>query len=201
VLALWKGSLPALLISVPYSTVLFASYDLLRPKLPGTHIDAPLALKIFAAGSGSGVFLTLFHTPLEMWKVRLQTAYSPAANTARGAIAVGGAEVPTVLSQMMQARVRHGMQSLFRGSSMLLLRNIPGNGIFFLAFEGFGALFERHQNWGMDPIAARLCVGGLSLSPPSRLGRALGVPPLETLTMCMCGRAHRGCLSVFALPL
>jgi hypothetical protein len=172
VLALWKGSLPALLISVPYSTVLFASYDLLRPTILGTNIDAELALKIFAAGSGSGVFLTIFHTPLEMWKVRLQTAYSPAATAARGAIAGGGADVPTVLSHMMQARARHGTHSLFRGSSMLLLRNIPGNGIFFLAFEGFGSLFERHQNWGLDPFVARLCVGGLSLSRAREVGQS-----------------------------
>ena len=82
--ALWKGSLPALLISVPYSTVLFASYDALRPTIPDASIiDAPLACRIFAAGAGSGVLLTLFHTPLELWKVRLQTTYSPAAATAQ----------------------------------------------------------------------------------------------------------------------
>ena len=54
--------------------VLFASYDALRPNVPDGRIDAEHAIKIFAAGAGSGVLLTAFHSPLEMWKVRLQTS-------------------------------------------------------------------------------------------------------------------------------
>ena len=164
VLALWKGSLPAFLISLPYSTVLFASYHLLRPAVQPGRIDAEVACKIFASGAASGVLLTIFHGPLEMWKVRLQTSYLPAAEHAfrgRGGMHAGKGS-PSVLQQLMEARAKHGVQSLFRGSSMLVLRNVPGNGIFFSAFEGFGALFEQNRRkWGLDPFMAQLCVGGV----------------------------------------
>ena len=158
-MALWKGSLPAFLISLPYSTVLFASYHVLRPAVSPGHIDALTAAKIFGAGCSSGVLLTLFHGPLEVWKVRLQTTYTPGAASGGSARLTGRGE-PTIAHELMDARARHGVQSLFRGSSMLLIRNVPGNGIFFSAFEGLGAMFRRNRNWGLDPFTAQLCVGG-----------------------------------------
>ena len=129
--------------------VLFASYDALRPNVPDGHIDAEHAIKIFAAGAGSGVLLTAFHSPLEMWKVRLQTSYtaadaarptgagSPAAAAAAAAASTAQGQKQSVLGQLAAAaQQRGGVRLLFRGSSMLLLRNIPGNGVFFSAFEG-----------------------------------------------------------------
>lgn len=141
-LALWKGSLPAFLISLPYSTVLFASYHALRPAVQPGHMDAEMTCKIFASGAASGVILphprarlslsplllpppslltnpitpiqvvlTVFHGPLEMWKVRLQTTYLPVAEQAARS---GGGGGRSVLHQLMEARARDGVRSLFR---------------------------------------------------------------------------------------
>ena len=168
--------------------VLFASYDALRPNVPDGHIDAEHAIKIFAAGAGSGVLLTAFHSPLEMWKVRLQTSYtaadaarptgagSPAAAAAAAAASTAQGQKQSVLGQLAAAaQQRGGVRLLFRGSSMLLLRNIPGNGVFFSAFEGVRGRVHagvwRHRPSDVVCVCvcvcvcarARTCAHGLSL--------------------------------------
>ena len=65
------------------------------------------------------------------YQVRLQTSYTAAAASA------AQRQKKSVLGQLAAAaQQRGGVRLLFRGSSMLLLRNIPGNGVFFSAFEG-----------------------------------------------------------------
>ena len=116
-LALWKGLTPQILISLPSSTLLFGTYQALRPDRP--HAAAASAewrifyAGVFGAGFGSGVALTVLQNPLEVWRTQLQTTYSdgqrrPPPTTARSA---------------------------WRGISLTAVRNLPGNGLFFLLHE------------------------------------------------------------------
>jgi len=72
--ALWKGFIPQLLTSSPYSMIMFSVYQLLKP-VPSSsggsewgHIGG-----CFLAGSTSGIAVTFLHNPMEVWRVRVQT--------------------------------------------------------------------------------------------------------------------------------
>ena len=78
--ALYKGFVPQLLISMPYSLLMFGTYEQLRPR--NCVVDLGYFSKVFMAGVGSGVLLTLFQNPLDVWRTRLQTAGTGVSGTA-----------------------------------------------------------------------------------------------------------------------
>ena len=147
-LALWKGITPQVLISLPSSTLLFGTYQALRPLRPqATGQDSAewrtFYSGVFSAGFGSGVALTALQNPLEVWRTQLQTAYGdgspppPPPTTARNA---------------------------WRGVSMTAVRNMPGNGIFFLVHETLDVSVRERisdANSGLvSPAIARMLCGG-----------------------------------------
>ena len=145
VLALWKGLTPQLLISLPSSTVIFGTYQALQPQRP--HGSAASAewrnfyKGVFVAGFGSGVALMAFQNPLDVWRTRLQTTYGdgpppPPPTTARSA---------------------------WRGVTLSAVKNMPGNGVFFLVHESLDIhVRERLSGDGavMSPAIARMLCGG-----------------------------------------
>ena len=144
VLALWKGLTPQVLISLPSSTLLFGTYMQLRPERP--HATATGAERrafywgVFAAGFGSGVALTALQNPLDVWRTRLQTSYGDGA----------AAPPPTA---------RHA----WRGVSLTAVRNLPGNGVFFLVHEGLDANVRGRLSGDgglVSPAVARMLCGG-----------------------------------------
>jgi len=96
---------------------------------------------VFGAGFGSGVALTALQNPLDVWRTQLQTTYersSPPPVTARNA---------------------------WRGVSLTAVRNMPGNGIFFLVHEALDVnVRERISCDGglVSPAIARMLCGGLT---------------------------------------
>ena len=146
VLALWKGLTPQFLISLPSSTLLFGTYQNLRPERPRTAAAATewrsFYAGVFGAGFGSGVALTVFQNPLDVWRTRLQTTYS------------GEAPPPPASAKVAM-----------RGVSMTAVRNLPGNGVFFLVHEGLDLhVRERVSGDGgsVSSDVARMLCGGLT---------------------------------------
>ena len=151
--ALWKGFLPQLLLSSPYSMIMFGVYDLLKPK-PMQQSAAGNAAGSFFAGAASGVAVTAVHNPLELWRVRVQTHL--AAKDAVG-------------KRRTNRSVLRGLQKnpwqLGRGASMTLLENVVGNGVFFSSNETL-----RRQLFGVGPsneattlrLSEEAFVGGLT---------------------------------------
>ena len=115
--ALWKGFLPQLLVSTPYSVVMFGVYEGLKPQLNTQDgADNYIALCVLA-GAASGVAVTAIHNPLELWRVRVQTHLADAP---------GGRTNTGVLRGLLLRPWQLG-----RGGSMTLLENVVGNGVFF----------------------------------------------------------------------
>ena len=147
-LALWKGLTPQVLISLPSSTLLFGTYQSLRPERPSTQSMAAAGaerrrfyLGVFGAGFGSGVALTAFQNPLDVWRTRLQTTY-------------GDAPPPPPATSW---------RSAWRGVSLTAVRNLPGNGLFFFLHEWLDAnVREKISGDGgvMSPALARMLCGG-----------------------------------------
>ena len=146
-LALWKGLTPQVLISLPSSTLLFGTYQSLRPERPSTQSMAAAGaerrrfyLGVFGAGFGSGVALTAFQNPLDVWRTRLQTTY-------------GDAPPPPAT----------GWRSAWRGVSLTAVRNLPGNGLFFFLHEWLDANVREKisgEDGVMSPALARMLCGG-----------------------------------------
>jgi len=80
VLTLWKGFMPTLLASVPYSIGLFGTFSYLRPPRPTAQsLDDSLMrtkhlLGVFGAGFVSGTVLTVLQNPFDVWRTRIQAS-------------------------------------------------------------------------------------------------------------------------------
>ena len=120
ILALWKGGVPQVLLSVPYASIMFTTYQWLKPASPplGSHVTEDYYNGVFAAGCACGVPLTLLQNPLDVWRTRLQTSYNP------------GVRGSAVLRGLYADR-----KALLRGTSITFIRNTLGNGFFFCCYE------------------------------------------------------------------
>ena len=147
-MALWRGWLPQLLISLPYSTIMFGTYARLKPAPPEAGVDARYFGSVFVAGVGSGVLLTALQNPLDVWRTRLQTFNA----------GVSGAAAPVAGASAL------GKGQAFRGLSMTAFRNMPGNGVFFLTNEALRAESKRRPGLRekFSPATLELLIGGLT---------------------------------------
>ena len=144
VLALWKGLTPQILISLPSSTLLFGTYQALRPPRPHAAASADewraFYTGVFGSGFGSGVALTALQNPLDVWRTRLQTTYGD-----------GSPPPPTIA------------RNAWRGVSLTAVRNLPGNGVFFLVHESLDVNVRERisgDGGGVSPAIARMLCGG-----------------------------------------
>ena len=130
--AFWKGSLPALLMSVPYSMLMFGIYFNCRPADPPPDVTPSAAwyADVFTAGMVSGIPMSLIQNPLDCWRVRCATA--PPNETGF-----------TVLRNTL---LRDSPAVLLRGFALTSFRNVPGGGLYFAAYEGAVGAAER-QGW------------------------------------------------------
>jgi hypothetical protein len=148
VLALWKGLTPQILISLPSSTLLFGTYQQLRPVRPHVADDAAawrsFYAGVFGAGFGSGVSLTALQNPLDVWRTRLQTTY----------LRDGPPPPPPTNAKVA-----------WRGVSMTAVRNLPGNGVFFLVHETLDVHVRERISGDsglVSPAVARMLCGGVT---------------------------------------
>jgi hypothetical protein len=146
--ALFKGILPALLMQTPYSMVMFSVYDALKPQRGG---DDGYLVGCAAAGAASGLAVTVFHQPLELWRGRVQSHRTGGGG--RGSNFVNSA---SVLRDIL--RRKH----LGRGSSVLLFENVLGNATYFLTNEMLRAQLAARANdgnvlgWGQEGVVGAL---------------------------------------------
>ena len=146
IMALYKGFLPQLLISMPYSTIMFGTYARLKP-LKTDVLDSQYFFNVFLAGVGSGVLLTFFQNPLDVWRTRLQTAGTGVSGKA-----------PEITGRPRKT------SAAFRGFSMTAVRNLPGNGIFFLTNEVLRESVQQQKaltNY-FHPTVLELLIGGFT---------------------------------------
>lgn len=142
--ALWKGFLPHILIAAPYSTFMFGTFNIFRPSPLPANADASSWRRyfggVFVAGCLSGVVLTTFQNPLDVWRTRVQVSTKP-LHGAKPPVSQGAKSMESnFLKLVTSPQQRH---LLFRGLSMTATRNIPGNGVFFTVNELTLSLFDE----------------------------------------------------------
>ena len=170
--AFWKGVTPTFLSSLPFSTIMFTSFTFLRPdreseyfkksSTPDISFTKPTPAmacslspaekfkyyaKVFIAGATAGIPLTLFANPLSVWRTRLQM------QGALGARLCANSVLEVLLSS------KH---LLLRGTSMSLVRYVPGNGLFFLFNEVLNLEVIHGRDGAQTPLVQKLLSGGLA---------------------------------------
>ena len=163
VLALYRGMAAPLAAQAVYKAVMFGSFavarDAVSPALLGEGAAARSPrLSAFLCGCFAGTVNTLVVTPVELVRNRLMlqrrlragaAGSSPAATRAYGGVA-----------DVVLAAVREGgVRSLWRGLSSTVLRDGPGVGVWFAAFETTKRALPPLAGWAPDSSANLLLSG------------------------------------------
>lgn len=139
--------MPQLFVSIPYSVIMFGTFQSLRPQLRSESCAGDLG-GCFLAGAASGVAVTAVHNPLELWRVRVQTHLPLQNGSDRGRPRTNRAVLRGLAARPWQ---------LGRGASMTLAENVVGNGVFFSSHEAL-----RRAAWSDESWAAEVLIGGLT---------------------------------------
>ena len=153
-MALWRGFAPQLLMTTPYSVIMFGTYQSLKPAEPAGRVGAGFLAGCFLAGAASGIAVTVVHNPLELWRVRVQT-HLPLGSC--GTSGTSRSKVEARTSATILRSLLAQPQQLGRGASMTLAENVVGNGAYFGSNEAL-----RRVVWSKESWAAELLVGGLT---------------------------------------
>lgn len=138
---MWRGTAPALAMSVPGQVVYMLGYDYgrrtafehapawayLAPRqVDGLRIEEPrlraayLTCVPLVAGSLSRTFVAVLVSPIELLRTRLQSSTT-------------GTTIPAIVQAM---RKNGGWRSAWRGLPPTLWRDVPFSGIYWAGYEG-----------------------------------------------------------------
>jgi solute carrier family 25 protein 39/40 len=155
---LYRGLIPALILSVPANMIYFTLYDRVRLTMIDKGWESSVTgfnIVPFAAGTTSRLFLVILGTPLEFARVYQQT--HPGATWLSSFRTAGG-----------------GLRNSFRGLSSTILRDAPYAGIYWSTIESLRKasfwnyiLPESNSN---EPSKLRLmCINFMSAATGSGL--------------------------------
>lgn len=115
VVALYRGFLPTMFMSVPATVIYFVGYEALRDR-----VESPML-----AGAGARILAVTTISPLELLRTRMQY---------RG---VKGGSLPNVTKEIVELMRFQGAKVLWRGLVPTLCRDVPFSGIYWTAIESF----------------------------------------------------------------
>mmetsp|Transcript_478 Transcript_478/g.1156 ORF Transcript_478/g.1156 Transcript_478/m.1156 type:complete len:294 (-) Transcript_478:619-1500(-) len=151
VAGLFKGIMSPVIGQVAYTSLSFAGYNYTLQYLSGHSLytgtaDASL-LNVFIAGTTGGALSTLVTTPLEMVKCNLQVD--------REHSSAGG-----IRRVVRQSWARGGVQGLYRGFGITVVRDSPASGLYFVVYTETKK--QAVDKLGMARTPAELFAGGLA---------------------------------------
>ncbi|CAO3599792.1 unnamed protein product [Absidia cylindrospora] len=105
--------------------------------------------------------MSFFNCPIELLKVKLQT------QDPKGVIgATGKLEAPYkgVVDCGVRTVRAHGLQGIYRGLGITLLRDFPSYGLYFVTYEGLKRVFQSMKKNPEEPLGTvdLLMAGGLA---------------------------------------
>nr|XP_033778596.1 mitochondrial carnitine/acylcarnitine carrier protein-like isoform X1 [Geotrypetes seraphini]XP_033778605.1 mitochondrial carnitine/acylcarnitine carrier protein-like isoform X1 [Geotrypetes seraphini] len=149
---LYKGMGAPLAGITPTMALAFFGYGLgkrLQQQSPNDNLTFP---QVFAAGMMAGVFSTTVLAPLERVKCLLQVQ-------ANSAICRYSGPVDCVCQLYMES----GVQGIYKGTLLTLLRDVPATGVYFMTYEWFKVSLTPEGKSISDLSALRiLTAGGLA---------------------------------------
>ncbi|KAF7198200.1 Mitochondrial carrier protein MTM1 [Pseudocercospora fuligena] len=124
---LWRGLSPTLLMSIPANVIYFAGYDWLRwsPKSPMVgQVSDPYAPLV--AGTVARILAGFAVSPIEMLRTRMQASSSKEQ---------GRGIMRSTIDGMKDMVAQQGVQSLWRGLSLTMWRDVPFSAMYWWGYE------------------------------------------------------------------
>ncbi|CAA0812177.1 Mitochondrial substrate carrier family protein [Striga hermonthica] len=154
VLSLYNGWGAVLCRNVPHSVIKFYTYESLKqvvlPGMPGIESNAQANVSTtLVCGGLAGSMASLFTTPFDVVKTRLQTQI-PGSMTPYGG----------VFNTLTKIGRQEGVQGLYRGLTPRLVMYMIQGALFFASYESFKRLFSldvsqpmlQHKHKSDDPV-------------------------------------------------
>ncbi|VVC26437.1 Mitochondrial carrier protein,Mitochondrial carrier domain,Mitochondrial substrate/solute carrier [Cinara cedri] len=124
----------------------------------------------FAAGCVGGFLSTAINIPIEVVKTMLQASnVSPKpADTSETPKKTGPPKTPSPFKLIVEQYKAGGIRSLYKGATLLILRDVPSTGIYFLSYEHYCCVLKKSWNNRSEiknePMAMhiQLIAGGLA---------------------------------------
>lgn len=133
-----------------------ASLNIVEGPQDGSVPQSLTLQNVFRAGCAAGAIQTAIVTPVDLIKIRLQLQTSSLTSRSH----VG----PLTMLQRVVA-TEGGLRSLYRGTGITLIRDVPSHGVYFAAFEWARELLEpgcREPGKKSESAAAVWAAGGLA---------------------------------------
>ncbi|KNC99059.1 uncharacterized protein SPPG_06008 [Spizellomyces punctatus DAOM BR117] len=146
-LALYKGVTSPLLGVGICNAVLFAANGGFRRWIGGGREDLTVGEYVFA-GALSGGVIAWVNCPVELLKVKLQTQYTTGSEQ----------QFKGVLDCGLKTLRQQGIQGLYRGIGITIVRDVPSFAAYFGAYEGTKAYLKSH-NKELNPLQLILAGG------------------------------------------
>ncbi|XP_073822729.1 carnitine/acylcarnitine carrier protein colt, mitochondrial [Musca autumnalis] len=150
-LGLYKGMSAPIVGVAPIFALCFAGYALGK-RVQQTEGNTKLNYRqIFVAGSFSGLLSTVITAPGERIKclLQIQQASSKAERKYNGMLDCAG-----------KLYKEGGIRSIYKGSCATLLRDLPANGFYFLAYEAIQNYYKKQSGSEKVSLAVTLFAGG-----------------------------------------
>lgn len=148
---LYKGMGAPLTGVAPVFAISFLGYGLGKDLQKNQNQDDELTLiQLFNAGAFSGIFTTSILAPGERIKCLLQVQHNQGTSTYNG---------PVDCAKKLYKQ--GGIRSIYKGTGLTLLRDIPASGVYFLTYDGLKRYMSKdNQPPGILPtIFAGGCAG------------------------------------------
>lgn len=143
ILALWKGMLPSVLMSLPATVIYFVGYDQLKNKADKyVNEDMRMYVPIFVGGiarTGAAIIIS----PLELYRTRLQAGTETHLQVCRD------------ISTMVKI---HGLKALWRGLYPTLWRDVPFSAMYWFNYE----VLKTNLHHYFNPFVTSFISGSVS---------------------------------------
>ncbi|KAI9264370.1 mitochondrial carrier domain-containing protein [Phascolomyces articulosus] len=152
---LYAGITPAMLGSIPATTLYFSVYEATKRTLTGYHV--PEVVSHLTAGSLGDLLASIFYVPSEVLKTRLQLQ--------------GRYNNPHFISGYNYRGTWHatkvivkydGFGALFHGFTATILRDVPYSALQFACYEQFKKFAKKQYNGEQLPIGIDLLTGSMA---------------------------------------
>ncbi|KAM3185376.1 hypothetical protein ACTXT7_006508 [Hymenolepis weldensis] len=182
---LYKGMLAPLVGAVPLFAICFLGFNVGK-NVCAKDVNNISKPELFCAGMFSGVFTTILMAPGERIKCLLQIQTKDTHIKYHGPL--------DVIKQLYR---EGGIRSIYSGSGVTLLRDIPASGMFFLSYEWIKEILRRRNASKSDlSVHQTLFAGGMAgifnwlvAIPPDVLKSRLQTAPI--------GKYPHGIRSIF----
>lgn len=142
--ALYRGFLPTMLMSVPATVIYFVGYEALKDK-----IESPMM-----AGAGARILAVTTISPLELLRTRMQYQGTQ------------GGTLPKVTKEIVDLMRFQGTRVLWRGLVPTLCRDVPFSGIYWTAIESLRPriynLFPTQEDSALRRFGANFVAGAVA---------------------------------------